>query len=505
MATKTAASTPNGALSTVHIADMQKPQTQAAQKRRKAGSGKARDEGLLATLGNLVCDHQLGITMNLIALLVLTHVFFPRARSRTTKFLQMSYYNPVTTKYGCGTDDLPFVLSWTVIFTGMRVVVMEYLLDPLARLGGIKSRKGLNRFKEQAWLIVYYTASWSLGMYIMYHSEFWLNLHGIWDGWPFREVEGVFKFYYLLQWAFYIQQILVVNIEEKRKDYAQMFVHHVFTAALLFLSYGYYHMRVGLVIMCIMDFVDIVLPTAKLLKYMGYSTACDIAFGVFVISWLVTRHVLYMCVCWSIYRDAPVDMAPGCYFTPNHPLTPKSSSSPSEPQLFIPISDTAAFDAYGGNKPWTNLLKAYNDQNGPICWNPNLRYYFLGLLLFLQALCCVWFTMVMKVVYKVLSGTGADDVRSDDEDCEDEDELMEDERTSSILNSVTTCAESGMSAMPTAKEEEVGVDALTFARMNGAGQRRQPRRESSRTSGISIPGHGDRKELLGRIGCDKPS
>jgi acyl-CoA-dependent ceramide synthase len=76
----------------------------------------------------------------------------------------MSYYNPETNMYGCGTDDLPFVALWTVIFTGMRVVVMEYLLDPLARLGGIRTRKGLNRFKEQAWLIVYYTASWLLGM-----------------------------------------------------------------------------------------------------------------------------------------------------------------------------------------------------------------------------------------------------------------------------------------------------------------------------------------------------
>jgi hypothetical protein len=96
----------------------------------------------------------------------------------------------------------------------------------------------------------------------MYNSEFWLNLHGIWDGWPFREVEGVFKWYYLAQWAFYIQQILVVNIEEKRKDFAQMLTHHIFTTALLFLSYGYYHMRVGLVIMCTMDFVDIILPVS---------------------------------------------------------------------------------------------------------------------------------------------------------------------------------------------------------------------------------------------------
>jgi acyl-CoA-dependent ceramide synthase len=198
-------------------------------------------------------------------------------------------------------------------------------------------------------------------------------------------------------------------------------------------------------------------------------------------------------------------MAPGCYFTPNHPSTPNSSYT-SEPHLFLPITDTAAFEAHGGNKPWANLLKAYNDQNGPICWNPSIRHYFLGLLLFLQALCCVWFAMVIKVVYKVLSGTGADDVRSDDECDEDEDEPIENDPTSSIFNSVTTCAESGMSAMPTPKEEEVGVDALTFARLNGASQRRQQtRRESARSSGISIPGHGDRKELLGRIGCDKPS
>jgi acyl-CoA-dependent ceramide synthase len=105
-----------------------------------------------------------GIAVNLLALLFLTHISFPRARSRTTKFFQLSYYNPETKMYGCGTDDLPYVLFWTVVFTGMRVVVMEYVLDPLARLGGIKSRKGLDRFKEQAWLIVYYTASWSLGM-----------------------------------------------------------------------------------------------------------------------------------------------------------------------------------------------------------------------------------------------------------------------------------------------------------------------------------------------------
>jgi acyl-CoA-dependent ceramide synthase len=53
-------------------------------------------------------------------LLSLTHMAFPRARSRTSKFFHMSYYNPETNMYGCGTDDLPFVLFWTVVFTGLR-------------------------------------------------------------------------------------------------------------------------------------------------------------------------------------------------------------------------------------------------------------------------------------------------------------------------------------------------------------------------------------------------
>lgn len=96
----------------------------------------------------------------------------------------------------------------------------------------------------------------------MYHSEFWFSLTGMWKGWPFRETTGLHKWYYLIQWAFYMQQIMVVNIEEKRKDYAQMFTHHIFTSSLIFLSYGYYHMRVGTVILCIMDLIDIVLPVS---------------------------------------------------------------------------------------------------------------------------------------------------------------------------------------------------------------------------------------------------
>jgi len=70
------------------------------------------------------------------------------------------------------------------------------------------------------------------------------------------------KWYYLVQTAFWLQQLFVVNIEERRKDHWQMFTHHVFTSALLFTSYGFYQTKAGNVILCIMDVVDILLPVS---------------------------------------------------------------------------------------------------------------------------------------------------------------------------------------------------------------------------------------------------
>jgi acyl-CoA-dependent ceramide synthase len=98
----------------------------------------------------------------------------------------------------------------------------------------------------------------------MYNSKYWLALEYIWADWPDREMDKLVKWYYLVQFAFWLQQIVVVNIEERRKDYSQMFTHHVVTSALMFTSYGYHHYRIGNVIMCLMDAVDMILPVSRM-------------------------------------------------------------------------------------------------------------------------------------------------------------------------------------------------------------------------------------------------
>ena len=82
----------------------------------------------------------------------------------------------------------------------------------------------------------------------------------MWTDWPVLEVSGLFKWYYLAQLAFWLQQIFVLHIEDRRKDHYQMFAHHIITSFLIVGSYIYHMMRAGNVILCTMDIVDILLP-----------------------------------------------------------------------------------------------------------------------------------------------------------------------------------------------------------------------------------------------------
>lgn len=105
-----------------------------------------------------------GLSVNLLMLLFLTHLSFPRARRHTRKFFELSYYNPNSGEYCAGWNDAWMVLYWIVVFTGLRAAVMDYLLTPFAKKAGAKTERDQTRFAEQAWLLIYYSVFWTLGM-----------------------------------------------------------------------------------------------------------------------------------------------------------------------------------------------------------------------------------------------------------------------------------------------------------------------------------------------------
>ncbi|KAK3337785.1 TLC domain-containing protein, partial [Cercophora scortea] len=410
-------------------------------------------------------ENQIGLSFNLLALLFLAHGM-PKARAHTAKYFTLSYYSPTNGKYGLGFDDAHLILFCVVLFTGLRAATMEYVLAPFAKHWGMAKRKDITRFSEQAWLLIYYTVFWSLGLYIYCNSTYFLNLAEIWADWPNREISGIMKGYMLAQLAFWLQQVLVINIEERRKDHWQMFTHHIITICLIYGSYRYSHTRVGNVILVVMDVVDIFLPFAKCLKYLGFTTLCDIMFGVFMVSWVAARHVLYMIVCYSVWAHIPVYLPVGCFTGPSATL---KASGPFDPPP---------------NKRLLYILEPLWSSEGLICFNPTVTWVFLSMLLALQALTIMWFSLIVRVAIKVLRGDGAEDSRSDDEG----DELEDDDEEEFVYEE----------AQPL--EQDVGVDEIDLKSWE---RRAGVKRPATAATGVSLPGHSDRKELLGRIGCEK--
>ncbi|CAM1506311.1 Fc.00g059520.m01.CDS01 [Cosmosporella sp. VM-42] len=418
---------------------------------------KRKEESTWKHLARWFVENQIGLSFNLLSLLFLAHKFIPKARVHTAKFFQLSYYNPKSGEYQIGFDDAYLIAFCIIVFTGLRAATMEYVLAPIAKAQGISKRKTLTRFSEQAWMLVYYVFFWTLGMYIYCTSPYYLNLRELWTNWPNRELDGLMKGYVLIQWAFWLQQMIVINIEERRKDHWQMFTHHIVTTILISSCYSYHHTRVGNLILVIMDVVDLFLPLAKCLKYSGFNKVCDVMFGLFVVSWFVARHIFYIMVCWSVYAHTPDILTTGCFKGTNE-------------NLIGPIDPPAGY---------SYLIEPYINPTGLVCYNETVKWAFLAPLLFLQGLTIVWFCMIVKVISKVLRGESAEDVRSDDEDEEEEDEFIYEE------------------AQPL--EEEVGVEQLDLRNW----ERRTGLKKQGSSSGVSLPGHSDRKELLGRIGCEK--
>lgn len=314
-------------------------------------------------------------------ILIFLHLLdkFQMFHPHTTKFLTLQYENSDSNTYDIGINDTFFVIYWIFIATFIRAFIMNLLLRPLAmNILPIKGVKNVQRFKEQGWYTLYYTTSFSIGAYIYLNSKAYGNLNNLYTDWPLNRLSPLFKTYYLAELACWLQQVFILNIEARRKDHYQMFSHHIITCWLIALSYYYYFARIGNVILIMMDFVDIIFALAKVTKYCGYQRLCDFLFLVFVLSWIVLRHGLFNVILYHVATKLHILL---------------------EGQKCIP--------------------GVVSDQR---CITDGILNVFVALLGGLQIITIIWMYLIIKVVIKVLSGNGADDVRSDEEGGSDDDD-----------------------------------------------------------------------------------
>jgi acyl-CoA-dependent ceramide synthase len=450
----------------------------AQTKRRRANttSKSSEDESIGSALRKLTMEHQLGLSLNFIILLGMTYLLFPSLRPTTKAFFALSY--PAADApglYSQGPKDLYLVASCVIYFTAFRAFMLDYVLTPLAGICGIGRRKGRVRFAEQSYMLLYYAIYWFWGLYLFVQdtpagvTDLNSLLISLWRDFPRLFLSPGIKLYYLSQLAFWVQQIVVIHLEERRKDHYQMLTHHFVTVGLMVGSYGYRQWRVGNAILVCMDIVDLVLPLAKILRYLDMQTACDAAFAVFVVTWVLARHVAYLAICWSIYAHVAVETMPyGVYST----LT----------------GERLSYD--GGDNLMNSLLQPMLDPEAKtISFNANIRWSFLGLLLALQCITIAWLVMIMRVVVRVVRGQGADDTRSDDEGEADGEDLDEGPAQPSVPFTAPAELEK-----PRFIEVETTSEEVAWPTRKNSNRKKT----KGKSSGLKL---GEHKEILNRIGC----
>ncbi len=217
----------------------------------------------------------------------------------------------------------------------------------------------VEKFSQSAVEALFYALYFAMGFVIALRLEwFWPSVH--WWNAPMR-ADGLaaaiampkdVTCFYVAYAARYLQGLVSVFLETKRKDFWEMVVHHLSTIVLIYFSFVTGMTRVGLVIMVILDFADPFLHVAKCCKYISkarrstvrrtsaafvassgdgivagassslssantavasaapssyvlWATLADVWFAGFAVSFTVTRNMMFPYVLWSCLVEAP--------------------------------------------------------------------------------------------------------------------------------------------------------------------------------------------------------
>lgn len=168
--------------------------------------------------------------------------------------------------YGKGYADWAFVAFYTIVLTFTREFIMQRMLRPLAIRCGIRKRGKQSRFMEQVYTAMYFSILGPFGLYVMKQTNLWyFNTTAMFEGFPHRKHEGIFKAYYLIQASYWAQQaiVLVLQQEKPRKDFKELVLHHIVTLALIGLSYRFHFAKMGIAVYITHDISDFFLAVSS--------------------------------------------------------------------------------------------------------------------------------------------------------------------------------------------------------------------------------------------------
>ena len=158
----------------------------------------------------------------------------------------------------------------------------------------------LCKFCENSWRCLYFTCSFSLGLFVLWDKPWLWDIELCWPNHPHHSIDNGVWFYITMSLSLYWSLIVSQFFDIKRKDFWLMFFHHIGTLLAIALSWiGHFH-RIMSLILLYHDFADIFLEAVKIAKYAKYQKLCDCMMAIFVIAWIASRLILcpkLLCSC----------------------------------------------------------------------------------------------------------------------------------------------------------------------------------------------------------------
>jgi ceramide synthetase len=151
----------------------------------------------------------------------------------------------------------------------------------------------LAKFAESGWRFFCYGANLSIGLYVLWDKPWFWDINHCWYDFPHHNITNDIWWYYTLGASYYWSLMFSQFFDHQRRDFWQMFVHHLTTICLLGFSWTCNLTRIGTLVLIIHDCADAFLEIAKMTKYAELEKLCDVLFGLFTIVWIITRLGIY--------------------------------------------------------------------------------------------------------------------------------------------------------------------------------------------------------------------
>lgn len=229
----------------------------------------------------------------------------------------------------------------------------------------------IDKFKEGTWRLIFYLFIFTYGCVVLWDKPWAWSARLWWSGWPKHPLEDSIRWYYLIEASFYSSLMFSQFTDVRRKDFWQMFIHHIVTLGLMFASWFTNLVRAGSLILVLHDAVDWILESTKMAAYAKWDKTSMVLVALFAIVWFGTRLVVF-----------PIYIIKSCFT-----------------DSLIIFAEEGIVGQVGG-----------------------VFYLLVGCLSVLWVLHAIWFYKIVLLVVRVASGAAVKDNRSDSEDAEDENE-----------------------------------------------------------------------------------